>query len=46
MAVSLLEVLRAIPDRRRAEGRRYELGAVVFCSILGMVVDFHRELTL
>lgn len=37
MAVSLLEVLRAIPDRRRAEGRRYELGAVVFCSILGMV---------
>lgn len=37
MAASLLEILRAIPDRRRAEGRRYELGAVVFCSILSMV---------
>jgi hypothetical protein len=37
MSASLLEILRAIPDRRRAEGRRYELSAVVFCSILGMV---------
>src|SRR3954467_2846459 len=37
MAASLLEILRAIPDHRRAEGKRYELGAVVFCSILGMV---------
>ena len=37
MAASLLEILRAIPDHRRAEGRRYELGAVVFCAILGMV---------
>ena len=37
MSASLLEILRAIPDQRRAEGRRYELGSVVFCAVLGMV---------
>ena len=37
MASSLLEVLRSIPDRRRAEGKRFDLDAVLLYAILGMV---------
>ena len=37
MASSLLEVLRSIPDHRRAEGKRFDLAAVLLCTILGMV---------
>jgi hypothetical protein len=29
MALSLLENLRSIPDRRRAEGKRFELATVL-----------------
>jgi hypothetical protein len=34
---SLLEILRSIPDRRRDEGKRFDLAAVLLYSILGMV---------
>ena len=37
MAASLLEILRSIPDRRRAEGKRFDLAAVLLYTILGMV---------
>jgi len=37
MASSLLEVLRSIPDRRRAEGKRFDLASVLLYTILGMV---------
>jgi hypothetical protein len=37
MAASLLEILRAIPDHRRAEGKRFELSSVLMYTILGMV---------
>jgi hypothetical protein len=37
MPASLLEVLRALPDRRRAEGKRFDLATVLLYSILGMV---------
>jgi len=37
MAASLLEVLRAIPDRRRAEGKWFHLAAVLLYTILGTV---------
>jgi DDE_Tnp_1-associated len=37
MQVSLLEILREIPDRRRAEGKRFDLPTVLLYSILGMV---------
>ena len=37
MASSLLEVLRSIPDHRRAEGKRFDLDAVLLYTILGMV---------
>jgi hypothetical protein len=37
MTSSLLEVLRAIPDRRRAAGKRFDLASVLLYSILGMV---------
>jgi hypothetical protein len=37
MAASLLEILRLIPDRRRAEGKRFDLATVLLYSILGMV---------
>jgi hypothetical protein len=33
----LLEVLRSIPDHRRAEGKRFDLAAVLLYAILGMV---------
>jgi hypothetical protein len=34
---SLLEILRAIPDRRRDEGKRFDLATVLLYSILSMV---------
>src|SRR4051812_6823328 len=37
MPVSLLEVFRSIPDRRRAEGKRFELATVLLYSVLAMV---------
>ena len=37
MQMSLLEILRAIPDHRRAEGRRFDLATVLLYAILGMV---------
>jgi hypothetical protein len=37
MASSLLEILRTIPDRRRAEGKRFDLATVLLYTILGMV---------
>ena len=37
MAPSLLEILRSIPDRRRAEGKRFDLATVLLYTILGMV---------
>jgi hypothetical protein len=37
MSPSLLEVLRSIPDRRRAEGQRFDLATVLLYTILGMV---------
>jgi hypothetical protein len=37
MPVSLLEILRSIPDHRRAEGKRFDLATVLLYSILGMV---------
>jgi hypothetical protein len=32
-----LEILRSIPDRRRAEGKRFDLATVLLYTILGMV---------
>jgi hypothetical protein len=37
MQASLLEILRSIPDRRRAEGKRFDLATVLLYAILGMV---------
>ena len=37
MQASLLEILRSIPDHRRAEGKRFDLATVLFYSILGKV---------
>ena len=37
MPASLLEILRSMPDRRRAEGKRFDLAAVLLYAILGMV---------
>jgi DDE family transposase len=37
MSPSLLEILRSIPDRRRAEGKRFDLATVLLYTILGMV---------
>ena len=37
MPASLLEILNAIPDHRRAEGKRFDLATVLLYSILGMV---------
>jgi hypothetical protein len=37
MAASLLEILRSMPDRRRAEGKRFDLATVLLFTILGMV---------
>ena len=37
MQVSLLGILRSIPDHRRRDGKRFELATVLLYSILGMV---------
>ena len=37
MTASLLEILRSIPDHRRAEGRRFELATVLLYAIVAMV---------
>ena len=37
MSASLLEILRAIPDRRRAEGKRFDLATVLLYTIMGMI---------
>jgi hypothetical protein len=37
MQTSLLEILRSIPDHRRAEGKRFDLATVLLYAILGMV---------
>jgi len=37
MQASLLEILREIPDHRRAEGKRFDLATVLLYSILSMV---------
>jgi len=37
MQVTLLEILREIPDHRRKEGRRFELATVLLYAILSMV---------
>ena len=37
MSASLLESLRSGPDRRRAEGKRFDLAGVLLYAILGMV---------
>ena len=46
MAVSLLEILRSVPDHRRREGLRFELATVVLYAILGMVAgaNSYRQL--
>ena len=37
MAASVLDVSRSIPDRRRAEGKRFDLATMLLYTILGMV---------
>jgi DDE_Tnp_1-associated len=37
MQTSLLDILRTIPDHRRAEGKRFDLATVLLYAILGMV---------
>ena len=37
MQASLLEILREIPDHRRAEGKRFDLATVLLYAILSMV---------
>jgi hypothetical protein len=37
MALSLLEIFRAIPDRRRAEGKRFDLATVLLYVVVGMI---------
>ena len=37
MPASLLEILRSIPDHRRAEGKRFDLATVLLYAILAMV---------
>jgi hypothetical protein len=46
MAVSLLEILRSVPDHRRREGQRFELATVLLYAILGMVAgaNSYRQL--
>jgi hypothetical protein len=37
MQVSLLEIFRSMPDRRRREGKRFELATVLLYSVLSIV---------
>lgn len=43
MQASLLEILRSIPDHRRAEGRRFDLATVSLYAILAMVAGAHSS---
>jgi hypothetical protein len=40
---SLLEILRSVPDHRRAEGKRFDLAAVLLYAILSMVAGAGRQ---
>ncbi len=42
MAESPYEVLRSVPDRRRKEGQRFQLAAVLLYAILGMAAGAIR----
>jgi DDE_Tnp_1-associated len=46
MSISLLDVLRSIPDHRRAEGKRFDLATVLLYAVLGMVAgaNSYRQL--
>ena len=44
MPGSLLEILRSIPDHRRAEGKRFDLATVLLYSILGTVAGANSYL--
>ena len=46
MAVSLLEILRSVPDHRRREGQRFELATVLLYAIVAMVAgaNSYRQL--
>jgi hypothetical protein len=37
MRPSLLDILRAIPDHRRAEGKRFDLATVLLYVVIGMI---------
>jgi hypothetical protein len=37
MTLSLLEIFRAVEDRRRAEGKRFDLATVLLYSVIGMI---------
>jgi hypothetical protein len=39
MPASLLEILRSIPDRRRAEGKRFDLATVFARTVALGIVD-------
>ena len=43
MPASLLEILRSIPDHRRAEGKRFDLATVLLYSVLGMVAGANSK---
>ncbi len=43
MQMSLLEILRAIPDRRRAEGKRFDLATVLLYAILRFQPNLSAE---
>ena len=45
MPVSLLEILRTIPDHRRGEGKRFDLATVLLYAILGVAgADSYRQM--
>ena len=46
MSISLLDLLRSIPDHRRAEGKRFDLATVLLYAVLGMVAgaNSYRQL--
>jgi hypothetical protein len=47
MQASLLEILREIPDHRRAEGKRFDSATVLLYAIIAMVAggSSHRNPT-
>ena len=46
MLASILEILRAIPDRRRAEGKRFDQATVLLYTNLGIVLraNLYRQM--